>query len=39
VLEVAMEVTGLPEKTLAPLLDPALLARGGIHGKPGGGGG
>ncbi|KAF1687803.1 aspartate ammonia-lyase [Pseudoxanthomonas broegbernensis] len=39
VLEVAMEVTGLPEKTLGPLLDPALLARGGIHGKPGGGGG
>jgi len=38
VLEVAMEVTGLPEKTLRPLLDPALLARGGIHGKPGGGG-
>ena len=39
VLEVAMEVTGLPEKTLKPLLDPALLAKGGIHGKPGGGGG
>jgi len=39
VLEVAMEVTGLPATTLAPLLDPALLARGGIHGKPGGGGG
>ncbi len=39
VLEVAMEVTGLPEKTLGPLLDPALLAKGGIHGKPGGGGG
>src|SRR5690606_36247759 len=39
VLEVAMEVTGLPAKTLAPLLDPAVLARGGIHGKPGGGGG
>jgi len=35
VLEVAMEVTGLPEKTLRPLLYPALLARGGIHGKPG----
>jgi fumarate hydratase class II len=39
VLEVAMEVTGLPEKTLKPLLDPALLSRGGIHGKAGGGGG
>ena len=39
VLEVAIEVTGLPAKTLAPLLDPAVLARGGIHGKPGGGGG
>ncbi|ADV27621.1 fumarate lyase [Pseudoxanthomonas suwonensis 11-1] len=39
VLEVAMEVTGLPAKTLAPLLDPAVLARGGIHGKPGGSGG
>ncbi len=39
VLEVAVEVTGLPEKTLRPLLDPAVLAKGGIHGKPGGGGG
>jgi fumarate hydratase class II len=39
VLEVAMEVTGLPEKTLKALLDPALLAKGGIHGKPGGGAG
>lgn len=39
VLEVAMEVTGLPATTLAPLLDPAVLARGGIHGKPGGSGG
>ena len=39
VLDVAREVTGLPEKTLKPLLDPAVLARGGIHGKPGGGGG
>ena len=39
VLEVAIEVTGLPAKTLQPLLDPAVLARGGIHGKPGGGGG
>lgn len=39
VLDVAREVTGLAEKTLKPLLDPAVLARGGIHGKPGGGGG
>jgi len=39
VLEVAVEVTGLPEKTLRALLDPAVLAKGGIHGKPGGGGG
>jgi fumarate hydratase class II len=39
VLDVAREVTGLPEKTLRPLLDPAVLAKGGIHGKPGGGGG
>jgi hypothetical protein len=39
VLEVAMEVTGLPQKTLKGLLDPALLAKGGIHGKPGGGAG
>ena len=39
VMEVAMEVTGMDEKTLLPLLDPAVLARGGIHGKPGGGGG
>ena len=39
VLEVAREVTGLPEKVLKPLLDPAVLAKGGIHGKPGGGGG
>ena len=38
VLEVAMEITGLPEKTLKTLLDPALLARGGIHGKTGSGG-
>ena len=39
VLEVAREVTGLPESTLKPLLDPAVLAKGGIHGKAGGGGG
>ena len=39
VLDVARELTGLPEKTLRALLDPAALARGGIHGKPGGGAG
>ncbi len=39
VLEVAMEVTGLPEKTLKALLDPAVLAKGGIHGRPSGSGG
>ena len=39
VLDVAMEVTGLPAQALKPLLDPAMLAKGGIHGKPGGGGG
>lgn len=39
VLDVAREVTGLPEQTLKPLLDPAVLAKGGIHGKPGGGAG
>jgi fumarate hydratase class II len=39
VLDVAREVTGLPEQTLRRLLDPAALARGGIHGKPGGGAG
>lgn len=39
VLDVAREVTGLSEKTLKPLLDPAVLAKGGIHGKPGGGAG
>jgi fumarate hydratase class II len=39
VLEVARESTGLPEKTLKALLDPAVLAKGGIHGKPGGGAG
>jgi len=39
VLDVAREVTGLPEKTLLKLLDPAALAKGGIHGKPGGGAG
>ncbi len=39
VLEVAREATGLPEARLRKLLDPAALARGGIHGKPGGGAG
>ncbi|KRG70655.1 class II fumarate hydratase [Pseudoxanthomonas dokdonensis] len=38
VLEVAVEATGLSEKELRSLLDPATLAKGGIHGKPGGGG-
>ncbi len=38
VLEVAKEVTGLAESVLKPLLDPAALAKGGIHGKAGGGG-
>ncbi|MDY0021379.1 class II fumarate hydratase [Arenimonas caeni] len=39
VLEVAIERSGLEEKTLRKLLDPAALARGGIHGAPGAGGG
>ena len=39
VLDVAREATGLPESTLRRLLDPAALAKGGIHGKPGGGAG
>jgi len=39
VLAVARETTGLSEKVLAKMLDPVLLARGGIHGKPGGGAG
>ena len=39
VLEVAIERSGLSEKALRKLLDPAALARGGIHGAPGGGGG
>jgi fumarate hydratase class II len=34
-----MEVTGLSEYVLKPLLDPAVLAKGGIHGKAGGGAG
>jgi len=32
ILEVARETTGLSEKELKKLLDPALLAKGGIHG-------
>ncbi|MFT4197162.1 MAG: class II fumarate hydratase [Pseudoxanthomonas sp.] len=32
VLEVAREVTGLSEAELKPLLDPAALSKGGIHG-------
>lgn len=39
VLEIALEDSGLDEKTLRALLDPAALTRGGIHGEPGGGGG
>ncbi len=39
VLDVAMEVTGMSRRELEPLLDPAMLARGGIHGRPGAGGG
>jgi len=32
VMEVAIEVTGMTEAQLKPLLDPAALAKGGIHG-------
>ena len=39
ILDVAVETTGLPKAQLAKLLDPMALTRGGIHGKPGGGGG
>ncbi|MCB1568953.1 MAG: aspartate ammonia-lyase, partial [Xanthomonadales bacterium] len=39
ILDVALETTGLSEKALKKLLDPATLAKGGIHGAPGGGGG
>lgn len=39
ILDVARDTTGLSEKQLKKLLDPALLAKGGIHGAPGGGGG
>ncbi|QCU72584.1 class II fumarate hydratase [Luteimonas yindakuii] len=37
VLEIALEDSGLDEKTLRALLDPEALTRGGIHGKAGGG--
>jgi fumarate hydratase class II len=38
VLDVAREMSGLPEDQLKKLMDPALLAKGGIHGKSGAGG-
>ena len=38
VLEVAREMSGLPEKELRKLLDPAALTRGGIRDGAGGGG-
>jgi fumarate hydratase class II len=38
VLDVAKEVSGLSEKELKKLLDPALLIRGGLHGGGSGGG-
>ena len=35
ILEIAIEETGMPREKLARLLDPAMLARGGLHiGKP-----
>jgi fumarate hydratase class II len=37
ILDVAKETTGLSEKVLKKLLDPAVLAKGGIHGGAGGG--
>jgi fumarate hydratase class II len=39
VREIAEQLSGLSKEDLAKLLDPALLAEGGIHGKPGGSGG
>ena len=36
VLDVAIEVTGMSADELKPLLDPAALAKGGIHGTGGG---
>jgi fumarate hydratase class II len=38
VLEVAVEMTGLPEKQLRKLLDPAALTKGGIVAGGGGAG-
>ena len=38
VLDVALEMSGLPEKELRRLLDPAALTRGGIRGAGTGGG-
>ncbi|HZF97584.1 MAG TPA: lyase family protein, partial [Pseudoxanthomonas sp.] len=35
VLDVAREATGLSDEELGALLDPALLAKGGVHGKGG----
>ncbi|GAB3384157.1 class II fumarate hydratase [Lysobacter fragariae] len=37
VLDVALEMSGLPEKQLRKLLDPVLLTKGGIHGGSAGG--
>jgi fumarate hydratase class II len=39
VFDVAKELTNLTDAQLHALLDPAVLARGGIHGEPGGSGG
>jgi fumarate hydratase class II len=38
ILEVAVEMTGMPREELARLLDPAELTQGGIRGDTGGGG-
>ena len=38
VLDVALEMSGLPETELRKLLDPAALTRGGIRGGSAGGG-
>jgi fumarate hydratase class II len=37
IIDVALETTGLPRKQLEQLLDPAALAKGGIHGGSAGG--
>jgi len=37
IIDVALETTGLPRKKLEELLDPAALAKGGIHGGSAGG--